>query len=148
MNEHEIFTHLEKEDMPEKLYGHQVYTGFPNQASDTLRADLDFNQYLILNRPATFTIRVSGNGMMVSNIYHGDLIIVDRSKSPVNGSIIVAVINNEFALKKFCKREGQIFLLPTKPGTKPYMVNSEDELQVWGVVSFIIHDARIKCNNT
>lgn len=149
MNEHETFTHLEKEEAPQKLYGHQVYTGFPNQASDTLRADLDFNSYLVPNRTATFTMKISGNGMKEVNIHHGDMIIVDRSKTPANGSLIVAVINNEFALKVFHQKNGQVFLLPRvsgKAGHKAHVVSPEDDFRVWGVVSFIIHDARKKCS--
>lgn len=145
MSEHQIYHHLRNEERPNKLHGHQVYTGFPNQASDCIRADLDFNQYLAPNKTATFTIKVSGSSMKESNINDGDLIVVDRSKNAVNGSIIVAVINNVFAVKVFYKKENQIFLLPKKPGLRPYAVSAEDDFQVWGIVCFIIHDARIKC---
>lgn len=145
MSEHEIYHHLRNNEKPAKLHGHQVYTGFPNQASDCIRADLDFNEYLAPNKTATFTIRVSGTSMRDSNINDGDLIVVDRSKNPVDGSIIVAVINNEFAVKIFHRRNNQIFLLPKKPGQKPYIVSPEDDFQIWGIVCFIVHDARIKC---
>lgn len=145
MSEHLLYSHSRTDETETKLHGHQVYTGFPNQASDCIRADLDFNQYLAPNKTATFTIKVSGTTMKDSNINHGDLIVVDRSKTAVNGSIIVAVINNEFAVKIFCKKNNQVFLLPKKPGHKPYLVSPEDDFQVWGVVCFIIHDAKVKC---
>jgi len=145
MNEHEYYSNSRNEEKSSKLNGHQVYTGFPNQASDCIRADLDFNEYLAPNKTATFTIKVSGTSMRDSNINHGDLIVVDRSKNPVNGSIIVAVIQNEFAVKVFYKKNGQVYLIPKVAGQKAYQVSPEDDFQIWGVVSFIIHDARIKC---
>lgn len=145
MNEHEIYINLRQEERPKKLHGHEVYTGFPNQASDCIRPDLDFNEYLAPNKTASFTIKVSGPSMKESNINDGDLLVVDRSKNPANGSIIIAVINNEFAVKIFYKKDGKILLLPKKAALKPYVVSPEDDFEIWGVVSFIIHDARMKC---
>lgn len=145
MSDHPVFSHSRNIERPTKLHGHQVYTGFPNQASDNIRADLNFNEYLCPNKTATFTIRVEGTSMKEANINHGDLIVVDRSKNPANGSIIVAVINNEFAVKIFYKKNNQIFLLPKKAGARPYVISENDDFQVWGIVTFIIHDARIKC---
>jgi len=150
-NDHQIFGHTglsTEEDT--RLMGHKVYTGFPNQASDHTLPVLDFNQYLAPNKSATFTIRVSGDSMKEAKLSDGDLIVVDRSKKPGNGAIIVAVINSEFSIKIFHRRANRIFLLPRNwgpghPGDfrRPIEVFPDDDFQVWGVVNFIIHNAKI-----
>lgn len=147
-NDHEIFGHTgvtPEEDT--RLLGHKVYTGFPNQANDHTLPVLDFNKYLAPNKSATFTIRVSGNSMREANLSDGDLIIVDRSKKPASGSIIVAVLNSEFAVKIFHRQGNRIFLLPkhknTQTPVRPLEIFPDDDFQVWGVVNFIIHNAKI-----
>jgi DNA polymerase V len=147
-NDHEIFGHtglVQEEDT--RLLGHKVYTGFPNQANDHTLPVLDFNKYLAPNKSATFTIRVAGNSMREANLSDGDLIIVDRSKKPASGSIIVAVLNSEFAVKIFHRQGNRIFLLPkhknTQAQVRPLEIFPDDDFQVWGVVNFIIHNAKI-----
>ncbi len=150
-NDSEIFGHTgltpEEENRP---IGHKIYTGFPNQACDHTLPVLDFNKYLAPNRSATFTIRVSGDSMKEANLSDGDLIVVDRSKKTANGSIIVAVVNSEFMIKIFHRRGERVYLLPRnftpgRPGDfrKPIEVHPDDDFQVWGVVNFIIHNAKV-----
>lgn len=146
MSEHQIYSHTEKAEPVKKLYGHQTYTGFPNQANDTIRPDLDFNAYLVPNKTATFTMRVEGTGLIEANIHPGDMIIVDRSKTPGSGSLIVAVLNNEFTLKILQKRNNQISLHSSSK-QKPKNISPEDDFFIWGVVTFVIHDVRARCGS-
>lgn len=129
-----------------RLMGHKVYTGFPNQANDHTLPVLDFNKYLAPNKSATFTIRVSGDSMKDANLSDGDLIIVDRSKKPASGSIIVAVLNSEFAVKIFHKKGERLLLLPKNNYNQripPREIFPDDDFLVWGVVNFIIHNAKV-----
>ncbi|MGZ3809518.1 MAG: LexA family protein, partial [Bacteriovorax sp.] len=139
-NEFLIYRH-ERTETPEdeRLLGHKAYTGFPNQASDQILPPLSLDEYLIPNKTATFTIKVSGHSMREANLLDGDLIVVDRSKRPVNGSIIVAVVNSEFTIRVFHKKGERLFLVPKNPSYRPIEISPEDDFLVWGVVNFIIH---------
>ena len=61
-----------------------VSAGFPSPADDYLDLPIDLNEYLVENSAATFYIRVSGNSMQDEGIDDGDLLVVDRSKTPKN----------------------------------------------------------------
>lgn len=118
-----------------------VQAGFPSPAEDFSETKLNLNEYLISNPAATFFIRVSGDSMEDSNIFSNDLLIVDRSLTAKNGDIIVALINGEFTVKHL--ELGKITrLVAANPRYAPITITEENEFQVWGVVSYVIHRAR------
>ena len=57
----------------------KVSAGFPSPATDYVQDEIDLNNELIKNPPATFLIRVQGNSMTDHKIINGDLLVVDRS---------------------------------------------------------------------
>ncbi len=48
---------------------------------------------------ATFLVRSTGRSMRGVGIFEGDILVVDRSISPVDGSVIVAAVNGEYLVK-------------------------------------------------
>ena len=120
------------------LHATSVNAGFPSPAEDHLDVSLDLNEYLVKHPSSTFYIYVKGYSMINSGIYDGDLMIVDRSKEPLSNSIVVAVINGEFTVKRIKKKGEQIYLIPDNKDYKPICVNDTD-FQVWGVVTHTIH---------
>ena len=66
-----------------------VSAGFPSPADDYLDLPIDLNEYLVENSAATFYIRVSGNSMQDEGIDDGDLLVVDRSKTPKNNDCLL-----------------------------------------------------------
>lgn len=72
-----------------------------------MAASLNLNDYLIEHQAATFFVRVTGNSMTGFGIHDGDLLVVDRSKTPADRQISVAVIDGAFAVKQLCRiRDG------------------------------------------
>ena len=69
------------------FYKEGVECGFPSPARDYTEGSIDLNEKLILHPNATFIVRARGKSMINAGIYPGDLIIVDRSIKPINGSI-------------------------------------------------------------
>lgn len=59
---------------------------------------LNLDEALIHHLAATFFMKVEGDSMTGCGIFSGDLLIVDRSVNPVDGSVVVAVIEGEFTL--------------------------------------------------
>ena len=120
------------------LYTASISAGFPSPAEDHLDVGLDLNEYLIKHPSSTFYIYVKGNSMIDAGIFDGDLMIVDRSLNPISNSIVVAVINGEFTVKRISKKGDNVYLLPDNKHYKPICVDNTDFL-VWGVVTHTIH---------
>ena len=66
----------------------------------TWKTELDLTKYLVENKAATFMMRVDGDSMKDAGILDGDLLVVDRSAKPVNGSVVVVAVNGEHTVKK------------------------------------------------
>ena len=72
--------------------------------------------------------------MTGANIHDGDMLIVDRSVEPKHGHIVLAVINNEYTVKRLYCREEKVELHAENPAYPPIHFREHEELQVWGVV--------------
>ena len=79
--------------------------------------------------------------MIDANLYDGDLLIIDRAETPRHRSIVVAVVNGEFTVKRLHKRYGEIRLMPENKAFPVIEVTDGMDVEIWGVVSHIIHKA-------
>ena len=70
-----------------------IRAGFPSPADDYLDDNINLHEYLVEDPPATFIVRVRGDSMIGAGIADGDLLVVDKGLTPVNGDIVVAVID-------------------------------------------------------
>lgn len=117
------------------LYGHKVEAGFPSPADDYIEGRLSLDQHLIQHRDSTFFVRAKGLSMVGAGIFDGDLLVVDRSLTPVSGNIVIAVLDAELTVKRLVWREGQVIRQPENPDFKEIVLQDGQELQVWGVVT-------------
>jgi len=124
------------------LVSASVEAGFPSPADDHLERGIDLNEELIRNPAATFLVRVKGESMRDAGIHTGDTLIVDKSVTPADRQIVVAMIDGEFTVKRFRKVNGKIFLEAAKDSFAPIEVAENHELTIWGAVTYIIHQAR------
>jgi DNA polymerase V len=113
---------------------HRVPAGFPSPAEDYVDKSLDLNTYLVRNKAATFFFRVMGDSMTGARIHDGDMLVVDRSIEPRHRHIVLAVINNEYTVKRLYNLDGVIELHAENPAYPPIRFREHEELQVWGVV--------------
>lgn len=107
-----------------------------------MEKQLDLNEYLITNPPATFFVRVKGNSMEGAGVFSGDIAIVDKSLEAKSGDIIVAVYNGGFTIKRLILEGPKITLFSEKNNYKPIVITEEDQFQVWGVVTNCIRRIR------
>jgi DNA polymerase V len=113
--------------------------GFPSPAADHLDRRLDLNEHLVLHPQATFFMRVKGDSMTGAGIHDGDLLIVDRSLEPVTGRVVVAALDGELAVKRLRRRHGRVILTSENPAYPDVVVAEDRELQIWGVVAYVVH---------
>ena len=122
------------------FYLHKAGAGFPSPATDYIEEDVDLNVHLIKNVPATFIIRVQGKSMTDVGIYDGDLLVVDKSLKPKNFSTVIANVHDELVVKSFVKKKDeQFFTSGSKRTEDKIIINSESDVFVWGVVTYVIH---------
>jgi SOS-response transcriptional repressor LexA len=80
--------------------GQSLCAGFPSPADNFLEGALELPRWLVLNPPATFLWRISGDSMRDAGIFDGDLACVDRSLKPAHGSVVVAAVDGEMSIKR------------------------------------------------
>ena len=78
--------------------------------------------------------------MKDAGIGEGDLLVVDSSRTAVHGDIVIAAVDGEFTVKKL-QLHPRVQLNPMNPAYSPIVVGSEDTLDVFGVVTYIIKSA-------
>lgn len=113
-----------------------IPAGFPVPHTDSSNSRIDLNDTLLLNPNASYLFRVRGNSMTGAGIFDGDTVIVDRSIEPRHGYIVLAVVDQEYTVKRLFRRGQTIRLLPENPDYAPIELAEGSELEVWGVVTF------------
>lgn len=124
-----------------------VAAGFPSPAQDYTEDFIDLNEHLIHNPLSTFILRVNSLSMKNAGIDIDDQIIIDRSLTPEHGDIVLAMINNEFTVKRFMKEKThqhqyKVWLKAENPEYPDIYLQSEEELVIWGVVTCILKKLR------
>lgn len=120
------------------LSDERVAAGFPSPADDYASLKLDLNRELIKNPASTFYARVSGLSMVDEGINEGDLLVIDKSLEPRDGSLAVCYIDGEFTLKRFERHCEYGLLIPANKEFRPIKVTAENDFIIWGIVTYII----------
>jgi DNA polymerase V len=121
------------------LYLAIIPAGFPSPADDYIDKKLDLNEFLVRHPAATFFVRVTGDSMIDAGIHSGDVLIVDRALEPDDNRIVIAALNGELTVKRIIKECGRLYLMPENIHFSPIEVTSEMQLDIWGVVTSVIH---------
>ncbi len=137
----DIFTPQSNGSMEIPLSEERVAAGFPSPADDYASTKLDLNRELIKNPASTFYALVSGLSMVDEGINDGDLLVIDKSLEPHDGSLAVCYIDGEFTLKRFERHDGYGLLMPANREFRPIKVTGENDFIIWGIVTYIIKKA-------
>lgn len=117
------------------LYSSKVPAGFPSPAEEHVEKRLDPNDFLIDQEDATFFATIQGESMIDVGLLPGDKAVVDRSKTPLVGDIVVAMVNGEYTIKTLSrKKDGTPRLLPANEKFKPIEIEEGMDFEIWGVV--------------
>lgn len=115
-----------------------VSAGFPSPAADFMETNIDLNKELSENQLATFYIKVKGNSMIDAGINDKDVLVVDRSLEPQNNKIAICFIDGEFTVKRILVEKECLYLMPENPNYSPIKITEENELIIWGIVTYVI----------
>ena len=115
-----------------------IKAGFPSPAADFDEAKISLDHVLVRNREATFYAKASGTSMIGAGIDDGDIMVIDRSLEPANNKIAVCFIDGEFTVKRIQKEKNAVYLMPENPVYPPIKITEENELIIWGIVTYVI----------
>lgn len=117
------------------------HSGFASPAQGYEQKQLDLNQHLVTNPPATYYFKVNGHSMVKAGIHDGDMAVVDASLKPKSSDIVVASVDGEWMVKRLYKRGNVVKLLSESddPIHRPVLFKEGQELEVFGVVTYVIH---------
>ena len=116
-----------------------VSAGFPSPARDYKEKIIDLNELMIANPASTYFVRVDGSSMKNANIFHGDILVVDRSLEAQNNKIVIASIDGEITVKRLKIQGDRYWLYPENDKFRPLKIEEWMDFMVWGVVVWVIH---------
>ena len=120
------------------LYASGVSAGFPSPADDFKELRISIDREVVKNEEATFYARVSGESMQGAGLDDGDLLVIDRSLEPQDNKIAVCFIDGEFTVKRLKVEQDCVYLMPENPKYQPIKVTEDNELIIWGVVTYVV----------
>ena len=115
-----------------------ISAGFPSPADDFKEIRISLDNELVKNKEAPFYARVCGESMENAGLSNGDLIIIDRSLQAENNKIAVCFLDGEFTVKRIIKKGEKLFLKPENKRYKQVEINENNELLIWGIVTYVI----------
>lgn len=123
------------EDM---LFIGRVCAGFPSPARDYEEEDLDLRKYLQPGQTSVYFARVDGDSMIGAHIPDGAMVIIDKTLTAKNRSIIVAAVDGQYIIKQLRKTRGGCSLVSFNGKYPPIHLDAEAGLEIFGVVTHVI----------
>ena len=116
----------------ERALADSVRAGLPSPATDMQPEGLSIDNYLVDKPSRTILITVKGDSMIDAGIHPGDHVVVEKRVAATPGDIVVAIVDNEFTLKRLAREKGRLVL---KPENKAYpTIRPKDDAEIYGVV--------------
>lgn len=114
---------------------------FPSPALDYAEQRVSLDAHCITVPSATYLVRSAGVHWH-AGIMNGALLVVDSSKRPCDGSIVVGTVHGEFHVLRY-----KTFPIPhleeiDHPDRKHSLLDDFEDDGVFGVVTWILNDAR------
>lgn len=116
----------------ERAVAESVRAGFPSPAAESRPETLTIDEHLIPHPSRSVLITVKGDSMIEAGIHPGDTVVVEKRVAANVGDIVVAIIDNEFTLKRLDRERGRIVL---RPENKAYpVIRPKGDAEIFGVV--------------
>lgn len=116
----------------ERLVAESVRAGFPSPAAEAAPEALTIDEHLVRHPSRSVLVTVKGDSMIDAGIHAGDVVVVEKRVAANPGDIVVAIIDNEFTLKRLDREKGRIVL---RPENKAYpVIRPKGDAEIFGVV--------------
>lgn len=109
-----------------------VRAGHPGPAAEAAPEAMTIDDHLVPHPARSVLVKVKGDSMVDAGIHAGDTVIVEKRVTANAGDIVVAIVDNEFTLKRLAREKGRIVL---RPENKAYpVIRPEGHVEIFGVV--------------
>lgn len=125
----------------------KIETGFPSPADDHLEKALSLEDLIVRRPTSTFYVRAEGDAMQKSGIHDGDILVIDRSLTARDGSIIIVSLDEEVIIRRLAKKGHRIFLVSDNQQIAPIPIGKDTNWMIWGVATHLIHRFRRDSDN-
>lgn len=116
----------------ERPFAESVRAGLPSAVAESRPETLTIDEHLVPHPSRTVLVTVKGDSMIDAGIHGGDVVVVEKRVSANVGDIVVAIIDNEFTLKRLDREKGRIVL---RPENKAYpIIRPKGDTEIFGVV--------------
>lgn len=116
-------------------------SGFSTLLENFIERPLDLNELCIVHPAATFFVRAIGTSLENAGIKTNDILVVDRSLFIAHNKLAIIRLRDEFTIKRILFRDAKMFLVDDTTIEKPIEVTHDTDFELWGIVTFIIHQA-------
>ena len=112
-------------------------------AGTPILAEENIEKWIFITPPTPaasdyFGLKVKGDSMIEDHIVPGDIVVVHRQQTADNGDIVVALFGDEATVKKLCKNDHGIFLMPANPAYHPIPIT--DDMSIVGKVVGLVRE--------
>jgi repressor LexA len=116
----------------ERSFAESVQAGLPGPVADLAPDIATIDEHLVPHPSKTVLIRVKGDSMIDAGIHADDVVVVERRTAVNVGDIVVAIVDNEFTLKRLGHERGRVVL---RPENKAYpIIRPKGALEIFGLV--------------
>ncbi len=102
----------------------KVTAGVPITAVENYDGYIDFPAVMMRSDAELFALRVSGESMIDAGILDGDIVVVERCSYADDGTIVIAMIEDEATVKKIYHDNNRIRLQPCNPTMSPIFADN------------------------
>ena len=109
------------------------HAGFPNAAEDQRFDAMSLDQMVIRHRASTYLWRLDAAGVPELGWQGGSIVVVDRALSPRTNDLVVAVVDEDFVVRKYH---------PSRLIRPDGSTETSEQLSIWGVVTHALMEYR------
>ena len=124
---------------PLPLASEAVPAGFPSPADDYIESQIDLHDLLVTSPSSTFFMRASGDAMAAAGIFHGDLLVIDRSVEARPGRYVICTHAGAFLLRRLEGQPPRLWLVAMDGLTPALPLGEGSDAELWGVVVHAVH---------
>lgn len=115
-----------------------VQAGFPTAADEDVETELmSLDDFLVEKKKSTYMLEVMGESMKDAGILEGDMVLVERGRTPRRGDIVLALVDNEYTLKYLETEKGRPILVPANKAFKK-IYPDPNKLRIEAVLKAVI----------
>lgn len=108
----------------------RIAAGAPIFAEENIEETLTLDVSMFCRaHDEVFALRVRGTSMIGDGIMPGDVVFVRPQSTADDGELIAALIDGSATVKRYERRKGVVYLMPSNPEMEPITVSDEDDVE-------------------